>query len=87
MFEDMFVLQAANVPHVYHRDQKLGPVLSSICLKTSAYHHLICIIFSQAISLRFVCIKAVKEVSGAGIMEAFERNLKPTNVKDYSGSK
>jgi hypothetical protein len=38
-------------------------------------------------AFHFVCIEALNKLSGAGIMEAFERNLKPTDVKDCSGSK
>jgi hypothetical protein len=87
IFEDLFVLQATIVPHSPHRDLKLGRILSSTCLKTFAYHHLIYIIFSHVTAFHFVCIEALKKLSGTGIMEVFERNLKPTNVKDCSGSK
>jgi hypothetical protein len=83
MFEDLFVLQATIVPHGHQRDLKL----SSTCLKTSAYHHLICVIFSHVTAFHFVCIEALNKLSGTGIMETFERNLKPTDVKDCSRSK
>jgi hypothetical protein len=35
----------------------------------------------------FVCIGALNKLSGTGIIKAFERNLKPTDVQDCSGSK
>jgi hypothetical protein len=38
-------------------------------------------------AFHFVCIEALNELSGTGIIEAFQRNLKPRNVKDCSGSK
>jgi hypothetical protein len=56
-------------------------------VKTFAYHHLICIIFSHMSASHFVCIEVLNKLSGARIIETFERNLKPTNAKDCSGSK
>jgi hypothetical protein len=69
VFEDLFVLQATIVPHSHHGDLKLGPILSSTCLKTFAYHHLICIVFSHVTAFHFVCVEALNKLSGAGIIE------------------
>jgi hypothetical protein len=83
----MFVLQTTVVPHGHHRNLKLRLIRNSIYLKTFAYHLLICIIFFHMTAFHLVRIEAVNKLSGTGIMEAFERNLKPTNVKDCSRSK